>query len=341
MDPREKTLDRLLEENDRLHQQATTAAQSLLASRAFAELTSCARRQATKLQTGLKNYDTASFVNKIKTRMSGDARAEEGDVTAPLDFASLGGSLWRYYRRAPAVDFMYGLADIQPRAPVVRKAQTGPRAGSKRGGVAARPENVVDKDKLDKTETDLQIEAMHRELQRRGGAGTPFYAFLVDPDSFSRSVENIFHSSFLIKDGRARLGRMIRPWRTTRPSCGLIMTSGRRSRPRTPSMLWCFRQMGNGTGNAGLRCVEERLGGALARGAARCTCGEVAALRRWSQTRAVCAAAKRTTTGRVEHQTRRRARWPGKKERNQAGKETGDEQPEQCARAHMYIHFGI
>lgn len=205
MDPREKTLDRLLEQNDRLHQQATTAAQSLLASRAFAELTSCARRQATKLQTGLKNYDTASFVNKIKTRMSGDARAEEGDVTAPLDFASLGGSLWRYYRRAPAVDFMYGLADIQPRAPVVRKAQTGPRAGSKRGGVAARPENVVDKDKLDKTETDLQIEAMHRELQRRGGAGTPFYAFLVDPDSFSRSVENIFHSSFLIKDGRARL----------------------------------------------------------------------------------------------------------------------------------------
>ncbi|KAK1866643.1 hypothetical protein I4F81_009160 [Pyropia yezoensis] len=205
MDPREKTLDRLLGENDRLHEQATTAAQSLLASRAFAELTSCARRQATKLQTGLKNYDTASFVNKIKARMSGDARAEEGDVTAPLDFASLGGSLWRYYHRAPAVDFMYGLTDIQPRAPVVRKAPTGPRAGSARGGVAARPENVVDKDKLDKTETDLQIEVMQGELLRRGGSGAPFYAFLVDPDSFSRSVENIFHSSFLIKDGRARL----------------------------------------------------------------------------------------------------------------------------------------
>lgn len=30
-----------------------------------------------------------------------------------------------------------------------------------------------------------------------------YFKFLVDPDSFARSVENMFHFAFLIKDGRA------------------------------------------------------------------------------------------------------------------------------------------
>jgi len=207
--PRSTELTRLLADNERLTDNALslTASQGLMGYRAFAQLTHCAKRQATKVQTGLKDFDTATFVNKIRSQMTGGA-AEAGDGEAPtatLDFASLGKSTWRNYARAPAVDFMFGLADIQPRAPIQRKAPTGPRAGSLRGAAAARPENVVDKDKLDKTETDLQIETMRRELSRRGADGTPFYSFLVDPVSFSRSVENIFHSSFLIKDGRARL----------------------------------------------------------------------------------------------------------------------------------------
>lgn len=30
-----------------------------------------------------------------------------------------------------------------------------------------------------------------------------YFKFLVDPESFAHSVENMFHFSFLIKDGRA------------------------------------------------------------------------------------------------------------------------------------------
>lgn len=32
-----------------------------------------------------------------------------------------------------------------------------------------------------------------------------FYKFLIDPDSFGHTVENVFHFAFLIKDGQASL----------------------------------------------------------------------------------------------------------------------------------------
>lgn len=58
-------------------------------------------------------------------------------------------------------------------------------------------------DQTSKTEADKQIELMSTELKKRKKLG--LYEFALAPDNFARSVENLFYTAFLVKDGRAKV----------------------------------------------------------------------------------------------------------------------------------------
>ncbi|NXA73926.1 NSE4A protein, partial [Thryothorus ludovicianus] len=57
--------------------------------------------------------------------------------------------------------------------------------------------------------TEKEVERILRILQTHfeNDPNTPisFFDFVIDPNSFARTVENMFHVSFLIKDGLARI----------------------------------------------------------------------------------------------------------------------------------------
>ena len=68
---------------------------------------------------------------------------------------------------------------------------------------AAKPKEVTNiEDEEESTTRDVQhvmkhvVQACHRE----GRVG--YFHLLMDPNSFAKSVENMFHFTFLIKDGR-------------------------------------------------------------------------------------------------------------------------------------------
>lgn len=63
------------------------------------------------------------------------------------------------------------------------------------------------------------LEALKRECKEKGRIN--YFKFLVDPHSFAHTVENMFHFSFLIKDGRAgvTLGRDGQPHCYIRKFC--------------------------------------------------------------------------------------------------------------------------
>jgi hypothetical protein len=62
---------------------------------------------------------------------------------------------------------------------------------------------VTDTGKDRESEATRRVRQIESTLEEHGKMN--FWQFILDPDSFSRSVENIFHFSFLIKDGRVSL----------------------------------------------------------------------------------------------------------------------------------------
>lgn len=77
-------------------------------------------------------------------------------------------------------------------------------------GAAAKPKEVEDLNEEEESTTkDVQhiMTQVQRTCREKGRVG--YLQFLVDPGSFAKTVENMFHFSFLVKDGRVgvSLGR--------------------------------------------------------------------------------------------------------------------------------------
>lgn len=79
------------------------------------------------------------------------------------------------------------------------------------------------KDLLDEEEsTTKDVSFIYKFLREQclANGRLHYFGFLVDPNSFAHTVENMFHCSFLIKDGRAgvMMGRDGQPYLYLRES---------------------------------------------------------------------------------------------------------------------------
>jgi non-structural maintenance of chromosomes element 4 len=171
--------------------------QKLLDAQIFHKLGAFAKRQAALMQTGLKDYDVNSFVDKLALLMK-QGQATDDDADLVLDLHGLGRDMGKLFASFPSAEFMYGNGDVQPRE--VKGRRTARRAN--KGAVAVKPTAMTEGD-VPTTETDIQVAKMRKKLKELRRVN--FWEFVVDPGSYVRSIENSFHASFLVKDGHAKL----------------------------------------------------------------------------------------------------------------------------------------
>lgn len=202
--PRNETLMKEFQRSEENARKATNVDQKLLDAQIFNKLGDYAKRQAAQMQTGLKDYDVTSFVDKLAQLMESSEGAVGNDNTE-LNLSDLGRDMGGLFATAPNLFMLYGNSDVKAKAREPR-AKRAKRA--KKGAAAVKPAQL-DRADIDETETDKQVSKMYRELRRVRSMN--YWAFVVDPDSFMRSVENAFHSSFLVKDGKARLDLAAEP----------------------------------------------------------------------------------------------------------------------------------
>lgn len=147
----------------------------------------------------------ASFMSKPSTPMnSKDASilAEYGDYA---NLIKLGEMVYTKLNRPPSTGFMIGPTDVAKKTrKVARQYGFNPENQIRPDGITAE-----DLQKDSNNETTKMVLEMYQSLKAYQDAseGQPIalFDFILNPQSFAQSVENLFYTSFLVRDGRVAL----------------------------------------------------------------------------------------------------------------------------------------
>lgn len=182
-------------------QKSQTVDQALVDAQIFHRLGQFTKRQAEQLQAGLRTCDLKSFVEHLRLNMSIDESGEDDDNTSVMmNFVKFGDSVASKYRSVPFFDFMYG---NEPKENLSTKPTEQRKTRQvKKSSKTDKPDELCS-DEIQQTETDKQVMLMKKILEQRKRCN--FWEFVIDPQDFVRTIENLFHTSFLVKDSWAQL----------------------------------------------------------------------------------------------------------------------------------------
>ncbi|XP_042895886.1 EP300-interacting inhibitor of differentiation 3 isoform X2 [Parasteatoda tepidariorum] len=154
-------------------------------------------------------FDPREFSEKLKRHYNCAVSDEErNNKRSSNQFYSilwqkLGEESQEKMHTAPTFDFLYGTFDAQPASPVKKKRR---RIEKDKVANAVKPKTVDVKEcseekdlMLDRATKILSILA--RYVSKTSKKAICFYEFVIDPHSFSRTIENIFLVTFLLRNG--------------------------------------------------------------------------------------------------------------------------------------------
>ncbi|CAN7987233.1 unnamed protein product [Ixodes pacificus] len=191
-----------LDEAKELFSKVTRTQEAVLDSKLMVLMASKGRKCASLLPINLHAFDAEEFAGRALSIMGTSAPVgQKLDLAA---WAQLGRFAEEPLKRSAPFWYLYGAAGEVP--PRVRQAR--------RTVVEApdRPETVAKKvssgDRTNKETTTEHVGHIHgllKALHSRLGGPLPYHEFVIHPTSFSKTCENIFHLSFLINEGHARI----------------------------------------------------------------------------------------------------------------------------------------
>ncbi|XP_067242486.1 non-structural maintenance of chromosomes element 4 homolog A isoform X2 [Chanodichthys erythropterus] len=208
LNPANNKLTDVLEEANKLFANVRQAREAALDAQLLVLATDLGKEKASQLHAEGSAFDPSAFAEHLLSYMGlnrlEDESGQDGNLEGYLPqgaWQKLANRSEHCFKTAPSFHYMLGsfLAEPPPPRQRVERQRKVPGKEAKR----------IMPTQLKKMEESHQ-EATEKEVERILGclqADEPisYYEFVIDPNSFSRTVENIFHTSFLIRDGLARM----------------------------------------------------------------------------------------------------------------------------------------
>ncbi|KAL9938971.1 hypothetical protein V8E36_001784 [Tilletia maclaganii] len=212
-DQTSESLTSMIEQADRAFDKVKAPSEGILDARLLGHMVDIGTHMARTLKTNVDAFDTDSFLNRVARTMGGQARAagrrganemddeEAASMANEWDWDALGRVAAKYSRRAVTLDFLNGPLQVQPKE---RKKVERTKKVKEKVGVAVRPEQLKQDDiQRSENETTVMVRQLAKLLEKAGKVH--LFDFVINPQSFSNTVENLFYLSFLVRDGRAEL----------------------------------------------------------------------------------------------------------------------------------------
>ncbi|XP_042316240.1 non-structural maintenance of chromosomes element 4 homolog A [Sceloporus undulatus] len=205
----------IVEDGNKLFGGVSQAREAALDAQLLVLASTLGMEKANQLQSDLTEFDPTAFAEDLLSFM-GINRLEREESDSEDDQSSsgflpknawykLGEEAKMYFRRAPTFHFMLGSFTADPPVEKPRTERQRKKAGPEEG--RAMPAQLKKMEESHQEATEKEVERILAFLQayHREDPNTPisFLEFVTDPNSFARTVENMFHVSFLIRDGLA------------------------------------------------------------------------------------------------------------------------------------------
>jgi len=199
---------------DKLYNSVTQTREAAMDSSTIATIALLGKQKAQALKTDMFTFKPTEFAEKLIVLSGGNAD-KRGNASRgmPEDkWKDLGNHVKKYFRTAPSFTCMLG---------------TFERAEYKGKEKVARQRNAQEKEDFVKNKTKVQeltrMEKSNEETtakmteyvytvlkkyylhEKNDREPVDFFEFVTDPQSFGRTVENIFYVSFLVREGLAKV----------------------------------------------------------------------------------------------------------------------------------------
>ena len=169
---------------------------------ALAELSACGVEAARKMGRE-KSFQMSDVLRQLE--------ANYPDSDGAIDWADLGKDVSVFFRRIPKLDAMNGAFKIAKKK---KKRTARPKEARKAKEMAIEPtmthSTQIEKDDEDKEGATVQeiIDQVQRTLQENAPEGKTVdpLKLLVNPKSFSQTIENVFFTAFGAKQGNVKIG---------------------------------------------------------------------------------------------------------------------------------------
>ncbi|NXD23066.1 NSE4A protein, partial [Spelaeornis formosus] len=210
-------LTEALEEANRLFDGVCRAREAALDAQFLVIASNIGKEKANELHSEMSAFDSAAFaedlltfmgINRTELEETDDSADDEPCVFLPSDaWLKMGEEALKYFRRAPTFHYMMGSFKSEP--PVPKQRIERQKKASRGKAERAMPAQLKKMEESHQEATEKEVERILGILQTyfENDPNIPisFFDFVIDPNSFARTVENMFHVSFLVRDGLAKI----------------------------------------------------------------------------------------------------------------------------------------
>ncbi|KAK9719422.1 hypothetical protein K7432_004802 [Basidiobolus ranarum] len=156
-------------------------------------------QKARRMKIDSHSFDTSEYIAKMVTLMGGRQGIEDEEGRSILNWDTLGDIATNYTARAPSMDFILGPLATEQKTRQISKQRA---RLEKDKAFLTKPQELKEGDiEKQENETTKNVQAIASLLEEHGPIN--YFEFIINPESFSQTVENIFYLSFLIRDGKA------------------------------------------------------------------------------------------------------------------------------------------